>query len=946
MSPQNKIKISSIFLLLFLSINVSAQKPVFCLKKQINQYYSKLDSIDIQKDSLEFANTLLHLSELEKFYGNTTQSYSNVTRATSIFEALNNQSKLADCYKLLGDISSIERNIKKALEYNQKAYDIYKKHEEWLKAVIALKSLSYNYQGIKQTEKANDYLETAFQELKNHNLDTSNLLILYAISGLNHIQNEKYDKAIKINRKALKIKPKNLIQIVYYGRVLNNMSYIYRLLNKYDSAQYYNEKSLKFNKQYCFSKSLAVSYANKGLILYANKKYDSAYKYCTQSLKLAKKAHYNQIIQDNYLYLARISSKLEKYERTSNFITCYYLFRDSILRTQNLSNSSLVEAKLEENIDQNEEAQFLMNLSQDKIKAKESNYRINLYAFIILFLLIIIALIFIIARNHLKSKDKLKELNEYLEEKVIERTLNLSYEMDRHKKTAIELKQNEERWNKAQEVGKIGNWEYDLKTYNLWGSKQAFKIFGFHNTKDPVYTNHILHRIHPDDFKHFINEIKKVKDDSKRLHIEFRIHLPKAHFDTYILLRAEVIYNLNLEPIKISGTIQDVTNRKFVEKELIKAKEKAEESDRLKSAFLSNMSHEIRTPMNAIIGFSDLLADPSLKEDEKNQYINLIQSNSNKLMNLIDDIIDIAKIEANQIQIRESDIHLNRMLQELHKTFEAEAKISSLEFKLIMPEDPQNPIIKTDAFRLQQILTNLLTNAFKFTDKGSIEFGYTLNAQNQLEFYVKDTGIGISKESQQFIFERFRQVQNSNTRLYGGTGLGLAISKHILSMMGGEIWVESEKKEGSKFTFTLPFNETEIPQIKESRKSITDFNWEKKSLLIVEDEIDSFTLLERFLQKTKIKIHYAQNGREAVEMVDKLKKIDLIMMDIQMPEMNGLEATRIIKSTKKEIPIIAQTAFALPGEKQKCKEAGCDAYITKPINKVKLINLMNGLLNN
>jgi signal transduction histidine kinase/CheY-like chemotaxis protein len=587
---------------------------------------------------------------------------------------------------------------------------------------------------------------------------------------------------------------------------------------------------------------------------------------------------------------------------------------------------------------------FQTDVQLSEFETKELHYKTKMYIFIVLFLLCLMLLVLFFFKFNRNSKRNLRRHNEVLEEKVIERTLNLSYEIDRHKRTETELKKNEERWNKAQDVAKIGNWDYDLKSHKVWGSKQAFKIFRYHKSTKELTASSLLEYIHPNDTKKVINAIGKLKKEGKKLHISFKLNKNNSN-ERIVALKAELVYNLDLHPIKISGTIQDITNRERAKRELITAKEKAEESDQLKSAFLSNMSHEIRTPMNAIIGFSDLLKEENIEDGTKKEYIKLIQSNSLKLLNLIDDIIDIAKIEANQIKIRESEILLHQLLDELYKTFKSKTN-SKINLILKKVEDYNEISMMADGFRLQQVLTNLLSNAFKFTDQGNIEFGYTIK-DKFIEFFVSDTGIGISKDSHNIIFDRFRQIDNTGNRLYGGTGLGLSICKCIIELLNGKIWLESKIGGGSTFYFTIPFK-SNLKRITKKNKKRTEkkFNWDKKIILIAEDEHDSFILLQTILKRTNVNIIHAKTGKQAIEYFENEKNIDLVLMDIQMPEMNGLEATEKIKSIKSDIPIIVQSAFALPGEKQKCIETGCDNYIAKPINRMALLTLLASYLEN
>lgn len=403
-----------------------------------------------------------------------------------------------------------------------------------------------------------------------------------------------------------------------------------------------------------------------------------------------------------------------------------------------------------------------------------------------------------------------------------------------------------------------------------------------------------------------------------------------------------------------TGIIRDITERKIAELEIKRVKEKAVESDKLKTAFLANMSHEIRTPMNAILGFSELLGLQDITEDERKEFIELIQNNSNNLLNLINDIIDIAKIEAKQLHISEGEFSINDLLSDILKTYNEiknKQDKTHIDLALLLPDGNDELFIITDKYRVNQVISNLVGNALKYTETGKIEFGYKLikdpDNSESLQFYITDTGIGIPIEKLNVIFDRFRQADESHTRLYGGTGLGLAISKNIADLLHGTITVESQENEGSTFYFTIPLKKASRKTI----KSITPHSPEQldlsdKTILVAEDVESNFQLLSTYLKKTKVKIIWAMNGQEAVEVCQTNNDIDLVLMDMQMPIMNGYEATKKIKSFKPELPIIAETAFALAGDREKILKAGCDDYISKPIHAKELYKKINFYLSN
>ncbi len=408
-------------------------------------------------------------------------------------------------------------------------------------------------------------------------------------------------------------------------------------------------------------------------------------------------------------------------------------------------------------------------------------------------------------------------------------------------------------------------------------------------------------------------------------------------------------YDKSGKALGIMAISRDITELEETRINLKTAKDKAEEADKLKTAFLANMSHEIRTPMNSIIGFSNLLIEENLTADEKEEYVGHINHGSETLLKLIDDIIDIAKIEAGQLSVSFDSCNLNDVMNELYVTH---ASLLSRRHKnhirLIKEVSvlSKGAEIHTDEFRLKQVLSNLLVNAIKFTDEGSITFGFN-QLGDFLEFYVKDTGIGISPEGQQVIFDRFRQDNQNGIKHAGGTGLGLAISQHIVNLLGGQIKVDSIYGRGSVFSFTIPYSPGEKKQtvIVDNQPRKFDYNWNGKSLLVVEDIESNFKFIYAALFRTGIKILRAVDGLEALNLVKNNPEIDIILMDVNMPVMNGYEATTEIKKLRPELPVIAQTAYAMQGEAQKSANAGCDAYLSKPVDLQSLFDVMSRYLN-
>jgi signal transduction histidine kinase/CheY-like chemotaxis protein len=460
--------------------------------------------------------------------------------------------------------------------------------------------------------------------------------------------------------------------------------------------------------------------------------------------------------------------------------------------------------------------------------------------------------------------------------------------------------------------------------------------------------------------EHFQSELKDIEIQKK----EFQLKVQRRE-------KAMLIAGIVLLLLLITGLIWAYRKKTIAENQLRKQKEiltelfkqrthelkietferkAAEEADKLKTAFLANMSHEIRTPMNAILAFSNFLKDPEISSEQRNEYVKYINSCSVSLLHLIDDILDTAKIEAKQLKIVTSKCYVNSILKELYVYFQNHKKCLNGNIRLeIKPECiEKNYAIITDGTRLRQIISNLLDNAFKFTDQGKIEFGFEVT-DNVFHFYVRDTGTGIPIDKMQFVFKRFGQLHDQSIKVYKGTGLGLSISKNLVTLLGGNMWVESKEGEGSCFFFTLPANDLEITEIKSALpakdvKTENLINWRPFNILIAEDDDLNYKLIDIALKKTPAKITRATNGEEVLDILAQNRDINLVLMDIQMPVLDGYETTRRAKALYPGIFIIAQTAFAMSDDKEKCLDAGCDDYISKPIDIDELYGKLEHLL--
>ncbi len=472
-------------------------------------------------------------------------------------------------------------------------------------------------------------------------------------------------------------------------------------------------------------------------------------------------------------------------------------------------------------------------------------------------------------------------------------------------------------------------------------NKKFEELFGYSFEELHAHGFDFLDLVAPESRDLIRERLRKIKKGEK---IDLRYEFTAlAKNNTRIIAETSVTYIKYKDGIATQGIIRDISKSKKLIDELKTAKEKAEESDRLKTAFLANVSHEIRTPMNGIMGFTELLKDHGLSHEKQKEYIEIIRKASHRMLDTINDLIDISKIETGQEKIYIADTNLTEVLENLFSFFRHQAEQKGLDFKLNNKLPSSLTHIMIDSKKLNSILNNLIKNAIKYTNQGKIELGCRLKGE-LLEFYVRDTGIGVDEEKKEAIFNRFVQSDISMTRSHEGAGLGLSVAKAYTELLGGAIWLESKPGKGSTFFFTLPLyrSDTGSPGYKiPAQHSKSEDLDNKLKILIVEDDEPSILYLETLLKEKNCQIIQAETGREAVEICRKHRDIDIILMDIRIPVLNGYEATRKIRKFNKKSVIIAQTAYAFEEDMEKAIEAGCDHYIAKPIKKNDLLKLIS-----
>ena len=552
-----------------------------------------------------------------------------------------------------------------------------------------------------------------------------------------------------------------------------------------------------------------------------------------------------------------------------------------------------------------------------------------------------------------KTKDLIESQNELIKQINEYAALNEEYKTQNEElfKAKEKTEESEENYRILVETMPDGVYKSTHDGKFVETNPAMFKMLGY-NSKEELLAVDIKNDLYIDDYERdniILNDLNQ----------ELGIFQLRKKDGSVIWVEDHGWYSFN-ESGEITyheGIMRDVTERIQNEQELIQAKEKAEESDRLKSAFLANMSHEIRTPMNGILGFAELLKQPELSGEKQQKYIKIIEKSGDRMLNTINEIIDISKIEAGLMKVNFTETNVNEKINFIYTFFkpQAEEKGIHLSFKNTLPA--KDAIIKSDNEKVFSILTNLVKNAIKYTNKGEIELGYTLQqAQGtvgepvepaELQFYVKDTGIGIPKDRQTAIFERFIQADISDKMAFQGAGLGLSISKALVVMLGGKIWVESEVGKGSIFYFTLPYQTEPTEKIVPENNNWLEESSHKANpkgsglkILVADDDETSVMFISVIVTELSKEILIARTGIEVLDICRNNPDIDLILMDIQMPGLNGHEASRQIRQFNKNVVIIAQTAYGLSGDKEKAIEAGCNDYISKPISKDKLLSLI------
>lgn len=512
------------------------------------------------------------------------------------------------------------------------------------------------------------------------------------------------------------------------------------------------------------------------------------------------------------------------------------------------------------------------------------------------------------------------------------------------RKFEIALKQSEDNFHRSLNESPLGIRIVSKSGETLYINKAFLDIFGFLSIED--YKNTPTEKLYTkQSYNQHVERKKRRKIvDSQQEGYQIDIIRNDGLNRNIQVIRKPVIWN-NEKQFQV--IYQDITEQKKIEHELILAKEKAEESDRLKTAFLQNMSHEIRTPMNAIVGFSELMEYELDNPEKIKEYLSTIKLRSNDLLEIINELLDIARIESGQLKLYDEKVDLEKLIEDIFNEFSKHhLKIEKSNVSLSFSKIPNyiNSQVIADPGKIKQVFINLIHNALKFTNEGSVKFGYHSIDESSISFHVTDTGQGIPDNMKVIIFERFRKSADETAYVQDGIGLGLSIVRGLIQLMNGDIWLESEVNKGTTFFFKIPYSPSVNNESMSLRKNDT-YNWSNYSILIVEDDQYNISLFEEMLKPTKINCFYANTGLSAIEIFKNINdKVDLILMDIKLPDISGYEVTMEFKKINPKLPILAQTAFASENDKRKALDSGCSGFVAKPIKRDLLFETIKQFL--
>ena len=888
-------------------------------------YTRSNELISLAREYADSLNDELQLSKALFLQGKLNYAHGDFYEAEEIFQHLLDYHQnilanktIAEIKHALGLTYMRFNNYNKAINLIQEALFFYEKSDDKLNIATAVKDLGVIYYYLGNENSALEEYQKAlllYREIENDQgiaQCLNNIGMIFRLKG-------NYALAIEYLEKSLELKYL-LHNEPGIANTLGNIGHVYASAGDYDKALDYYNKMLEKWLEMDNVNGISEAYNYLGEVYLRMDKPNKAIDVLLKGNKIASRNKLKQRLIDNYELLSNAYEQGDNYETALIYFKKYNVNKDSLYE-------SLTNQRISEYITRYEKLRAENVLIDQERKILEQRFQIIITLGILVVL--IVFLFFLYQQNKtIRSKSRrIQKINKELDFRMQQKTSEL-----RLARFSIDLAFDAIIWMKKN--GKI-----------IYVNQSACDMLSYKKEElEEKYIFDIVYEFTDDVWNDYWNQLKQ----KQSLIIQLNYQTKRGNE-----IPVEVAFNFReFEGQEYNFTFsRNIVDRKIAEEKLKKAKERAERSDQLKSAFLANMSHEIRTPMNAINGFLSLLSDDDVSTNQKKEIIELARSSSNDLINIINDIIDISKIEADELTIEKALYYVNEIFQEIYDYYLKDLSyLHKNKVQLKLEKDESNVEDKialyTDKSRFKQVMNNLISNAIKFTDEGEIVFGYqriTSGGRKLLKFFVKDTGIGIPEESQEYIFNRFSKLDDKRKKTYKGTGLGLAISKKLVQMLGGKIGVQSKINKGSEFYFTLPYKvldskETNLLYVPKTKVEV---DWRNKVILVVEDTPSNYLLIENYLKSTKVQIFWAKSGKEAIDIFKETEHFDLVLMDIQLPGINGYEVTKLIKAYNQTVPVIAQTAYALSGEKEHSLKEGCDDYIAKPFKKETLIEVLS-----
>ncbi len=825
----------------------------------------------------------------------------------SLLLAITKSNEKEKTYNELSELL-IQDSTEKAEQFTMKALEMARKSKNLTQEARAFQNLGIIYQikGNYSQSIKNFQLALAIRLNMKEDHDLANTL--NSLGTVYQLNNENY-KALDLYLRALDVAQK-INDKKYMAKAYNNIGIIYKEQSLFDKALIYFEKSLHISEELKDLGNTAYSLNNIGLVYKMQGKFQEALDYITKSYEVKKKLGNLRSMAFALNNMANIYLQLKQYEKVKLHLDEAHKIQQEIQDTVNSITTFINYAGLYTELKNNDKAiLYLQKASSLAEKFMHEQARRQVYTGL--------AALYAHKKDYYNAYlnlTKYSNLSDSLNSTEINRSIT---EMQAKFETSEKEKENEIlRKNSEIQILQIEKFK-NTRLLLLFSLALLIALIGFiyRSFKLNKKTNQLLVERNQ-QIEQMNAELSTMNDDLEQK-VDERTH-----------------------------KLQDeISQREVIEKQLKEALDKTEKANLLKEAFLTNISHEIRTPLNGIMGFTNLLRNPDNSYQQQISYIENINTCSMQLMGVIGDIIEISRLETKQLVLANSEIHITNLMQDVFFMVQSElSRKNKSHIEIRKPQDENaNFVFIGDMEKIEQTFKRLINNAVKYTNIGFIDVGYEINQKNNsIVFYVKDSGIGMSPQEFEYIFEQFRQADNSLKRVYGGTGLGLAICKGYVQLMGGRIWVESVKELGSGFYFELPTNQiTESVSEEPKTKKAGNIDWSEKTILIVEDDLYSQKYLTEALRSTHIQILTAEDGGRAIELCATHPEINLVLLDIQIPVINGFDATREIKKLRADIVVIAQTANALSHHKIRCIEAGCDNYIAKPIIKEKLFEMLS-----